>query len=280
MRIIDSHLHVWDRARAEYAWLGPHLEVIDRSIHFEEIEPTLDGEGVDGVVLVQSADQQGDTDNLLELAAREPRVLGVVAWVPLEDPAEAERRLPALQANPRVVGIRNLVHDRPDPDWVLRPDFDAGLGLLEDAGLTFDFVTADPAALPRLVTVAERHPRLRIVLDHLGKPPLGGAAAELGAWETSLGDVAALPNVFAKVSGLYPTEGTLDQSQLEHVIGAARDAFGTDRLMYGGDWPMSLLQGGYGNVLAGIRNAVADWDTPDQAALWAGTAERFYRLKG
>ncbi|MGN6741861.1 MAG: amidohydrolase family protein [Amnibacterium sp.] len=279
--IIDAHLHVWDRTRADYAWLGPHLAPIDRTVAFDEVVPALDRHGVDGVVLVQAADEAGDTAALLELAAREPRVLGVVAWVPLERPAEAAPMLDDLLATGRVVGIRNLIHDRSDPDWALREAFDRGLGLLEERGVPFDFVTRDAAALPRLLEVARRHPGLPLVLDHLGKPSFRRSSALRRAWDGWIREAGAVPTIAAKVSGLY-ADGTdpaaWRDDDVRAVTAAALDAFGSARLLYGGDWPVSLTAGGYDRVLHAMRTALADLPAEQREDVLWRTAARVYRL--
>lgn len=279
--IIDSHLHVWDRRRAAYAWLGPDVAAVDRDIELDEVVPQLEESGVTGVVLVQSADEPGDTDNMLEVAEANHLVLGVVGWVPLEHPREAERRLDLLRENPRIVGIRNLIHDRSDPDWALRPDFGAGLALLEDVGLPFDFVTGGPDALARLLVVADRHPRLRIVLDHLGKPPLSGSSEALAGWEARIRELATRPNVVAKVSGLYassdPAEGWT-VPRVAEAAGVAFDAFGPERVMYGGDWPMSTMAGGYRRVFEAISSVAAHLSESDRGRFFSGNAARFYGL--
>ncbi|MFJ4037576.1 amidohydrolase family protein [Microbacterium sp. NPDC090007] len=279
--IIDAHLHVWDRSRARYDWLGPHLPEVDRDVAFDEIGPVLARLGVRGAVLVQSADNAEDTRNMLREAASAPIVLGVVGWVPLEAPDRAREQFAALAAEPRIVGIRNLIHDRPDPDWVLAPAFGEGLAQLAQHGMPFDFVTANPAALSRLDRIAADHPTVTFVLDHLAKPPINGDADAHAAWERALRAVAARPNVVAKVSGLYSAVGAEDswtQGALDRVVDVAADAFGAERLMYGGDWPMSLRAGGYERVLDGIRSATRGWSAAASEQLWWRTAARTYGL--
>ena len=278
--IIDSHLHVWDRSRAEYAWLGPEIPEVNRDVFIDEVKPSLERAGVTGVVLVQSADESSDTEYMLEVAA-DPVVLGVVGWVPLEDPREAEHALAALRANPAIVGIRNLIHDRPDPDWVLRSNFDAGVGLLEDSGLPFDFVTSTPDAITRLLYVADRHPRLRLVLDHLGKPPLTGTAAEMERWAQLMHEAASRPNVYAKVSGLYGSAGSEAEwttQQLADASAVAFETFGAGRVMYGGDWPMSTMAGGYDRVFDALKAHANGLAPEDQERFFWKNASQFYGL--
>lgn len=281
MLIIDSHLHVWDRSGAEYSWLGPDLPEVNRNIFLDEVKPSLERAGVTGVILVQSADEQGDTDNMLEVAS-DPLVLGIVGWVPLERPREAEHRLSALRENPAIVGIRNLIHDRSDPDWVLRPEFDVGLGLLEDSGLPFDFVTGGPDAIGRLLRIADRHPRLKIVLDHLGKPPISGGAGDIEQWAGLMRQAAERPNIFAKVSGLYASHGPADRwthQQVAVAVAVAFQTFGADRVMYGGDWPMAIMAGGYDRVFDALKDAVAQLAPESKDRFFWRNASAFYQLR-
>jgi len=272
---------VWDRSRARYDWLGPHLPEVNRDIAFREIMPVLNRLGIDGVVLVQSADDAGDTRNMLDEASAAPAVLGVVGWAPLEAPDRARVELARLAAEPRIVGIRNLIHDRPDPDWVLTPAFGEGLELLREHGMPFDFVTANPHALSRLDRIAGDNPGVTFVLDHLAKPPINGDADAQSEWARALGAVATRSNVVAKVSGLYSSVGAEDswtQDGIDRVVAVAVDAFGPERLMYGGDWPMSLRAGGYERVLDALRSAVHDWPAEAAEHLWWRTAVYAYGL--
>jgi L-fuconolactonase len=281
MRTVDAHLHVWDLARAAYPWLGPQLAPIDVSLGIADVRAELAAAAVDGVVLVQAADNPEDTDNMFAVADRAPEVVGVVAWVPLDRPELAARRIAELRADARFVGVRSLIHDRSDRDWIVGPDPDAGLALLAAQGVPFDYVTADPAALRHVPTICERHPDLRLVIDHLGKPPVGGSAAELRSWRDLLARAAASPSVSAKISGLYPPAGdptAWTAGDLQRIIETALDIFGPDRLMLGSDWPISVLAGGYGRVWGELVGIVGALDAATRDALLGGTATAFYRL--
>ncbi|KQQ05458.1 MULTISPECIES: amidohydrolase family protein [unclassified Rathayibacter] len=277
--VVDAHQHVWDRTKARYDWLGPDLPEIDRSIFFDELRPQLRAAGVDATVLVQSADEAADTDEMLRVAAANPEIAGVVVYVPLERPQEAHDRLAELRRDLHVVGVRNLIHDQPDPDWILRPDVDEGLGVLEAAGVPFDYVAVLPRHLAHLPVLAERHPQLSIVIDHLSKPPIGLGSDE--PWRSLIARAAENPRVVAKVSGLYSATrdaASWTTGQLVPVVEHALACFGAERLMYGGDWPVSLTAGGYARVWAALHEVTADWSEADSARLWGGTAREFYRL--
>jgi L-fuconolactonase len=279
--VVDAHQHVWNRGAARYDWLGPQLAPIDHDFDLDDALPSMARAGVDATILVQAADNAGDTRNMLAVADRHPEVVGVVAWVPLEDPDAAAAGLDELRRDPRIVGIRNLIHDRPDPDWVLRDGFDAGLGLLEAAGLAFDYVTSGPARLAHLPAISARHPKLRIVIDHLGKPPIGADARARRHWRGLLTEAARNPLVFAKVSGLYPAVGPMEAWTVDDVRPFVDDAltvFGAERLMFGSDWPVSVLAGGYDRVWDGLAPILDDLAPPERAAILGGTAAAFYRL--
>ena len=277
--VIDAHQHVWNLRRARYDWLGPDLPAINRTIEFDELRPQLRAAGVAATVLVQSADNADDSDYMFDVAAAHPEVVGVVAWLPLDRAAEAADRLAELQRNPLFVGVRTLIHDLPDPDWLLRPDVDVGLGLLEAADVPFDLVAVLPRHLELVPILSERHPGLRIVIDHLGKPPLGQPVQE--PWRTLLARAAENPNVYGKVSGLYPVAGTTlpgATDQLRPVVRHALDVFGADRLMYGGDWPISMLAGGYAAAHRNLSEVFAGLTAQERDRLWCTTAAEFYRL--
>jgi L-fuconolactonase len=276
--IIDAHQHVWDLTRSPYPWLGPHVPQWNRTFTFEELRPQLSRHGVTATVLVQSDDHDGDTRLMLEVADRHPQVAAIVAYVPLDRPEEAARRLAELRHDDRVVGVRNLIHDLPDPDWILRPEVDEGLSVLEDAGVTFDYVAVLPRHLEHVPTLVERHPDLRLVIDHLAKPPIGAARAE--PWRSLLTAAAEGPLVHAKVSGLYPGADMQAWSvpALRPFVDHALEVFGAERLMYGGDWPISEAAGGYDRVFTGLCDVLGGLREDEREQVWSGTAQRFYRI--
>ncbi|MCS4277109.1 L-fuconolactonase [Mycetocola sp. BIGb0189] len=273
--LIDAHLHVWDRTRARYEWLNDSHAPINRDMPLAEAP--LTAAGVSGAILVQAADNPEDTAHMLAVAAADSRILGVVGYVPLHEPDLAAAALDRLSTEPAIVGIRNLTHDRADPDWLVRPEVLAGIALVAERGLPLDIVAALPRHLEHIPVIADRFPDLRIILDHLGTPPVGG---DLDAhWHGALADAAARPNVWAKVSGLYPAgRASATVAELEPVLTRALRCFGADRLMLGSDWPINELFGGPAETWRALL-ALTDTLTLDQrAALRHRTAERAYAL--
>ena len=277
--VIDAHQHVWDPARAEYSWLGPQHAPIDGAMSFEQLQPELEAAGVAYTVQVQSADNSDDTAVMRESAAAHPEIAGIVGWVPLDRPEEAAAMLEGWRGDSLMVGVRNLIHDRADADWLLRPEVDEGLGVLEEAGLPFDVVAVLPRHLELIPIIAERHPRLRMVIDHLSKPPIGLDSWE--PWSTLIAEAAAVPTVFGKVSGLYSAtgdEGAWTTDTVRPAFERALEVFGVERLMYGGDWPVSVLAGGYTRVWQGLQPLFAELSEADREQLLGRTAARFYAL--
>ncbi len=279
MTVVDAHQHFWDPERVEYPWLAPYYPELDRRYGFEDLAPHLVANGVDATVLVQSADDLADDEAMFEIATEHREIAGVVAWVPLDDPDRTGELLARFGATGKLAGVRTLIHNQPDPDWVLQPSVAEGLDLLAEAGLPFDLVAVLPRHLAHASTLCERHPELRIVIDHLAKPPIG--AATLEPWLALIAAAAGSPNVFAKLSGLYPASGDREPWTVDDLRAAfdrALDLFGPDRLMFGSDWPICEVAGGYETVVGALFELISELRPHERDALRGGTATRCYRL--
>ncbi|CAN5140853.1 amidohydrolase family protein [soil metagenome] len=277
--IIDAHHHLWDPARADYPWLDDSLPTINRPMEFAELEPQLAAAGIDRTVLVQSANNAGDTQYMLEQATLHPMIAAVVGWVPLDKPELAAAQLDDLQKHPAFRGIRPGINHDPDADWLLRDDVTEGVRLLAERGLPFDLVSVRRRHLDLVTEFSQRHPTLRIVIDHLSKPPVKREDWE--PWRTNFARAAENPLVFAKISGVFPSRGPMDQwivDDLRPFVDYALDLFGPDRLMYGSDWPISDLAGGYARVWDGLNEIFDDLAPADRDAILGGTAARFYSI--
>lgn len=278
MRVIDAHQHIWDLESVEYPWLVPEYGVLYQSYSQDEADALLRACGVDGSVLVQSANSVEDTKWMQRAADASPMVKAIVGWVPLYDVAGAERILDEYASDPRIVGIRHLIHTEPDADWLLRSDVGEGLHLLEERGYSFDVVAVLPRHLELVPIISERHPRLRMVIDHLAKPPI--LQREREPWSQMLREAAQNPNVYAKVSGLNTAadpEGWT-AADLRPYVEHALAVFGAQRLMYGGDWPVTNLAGGYERVWSATQELLAQLDESSRSAILGGSASDFYRI--
>lgn len=279
MVVVDAHQHFWDPRRVSYPWLATEFPELDRPLGFEDLAPHLRLSGVDATVLVQSDDEGADDDLMLEIASAHPEIAGVVAWAPLDDPPALEAAVARLRRSSKVVGVRVLIHSRPDPDWLVLPEVQTGLGVLEREGLAFDVVATLPRHLELVPVIAASHPDLRIVIDHLAKPPIG---RDLSPWSERVRRAAEFPNVYAKVSGLYPARGDRapwTPEDLRPAFSTALAAFGAERLMLGSDWPICEVAGGYERVTLALRELGADLSEGERSALQGETAIRCYGLK-
>lgn len=292
--VIDSHMHVWDPARSTYSWLtpasDPSLRVLDRAYDLAEVTLPLAAQGIDAVVLVQAADTVEDTLNMFAQAGlSQGRVAGIVAWVPLHLPDVAAGLLDDWSAHP-VVGTRHLIHREPDERWLLRPDVDDGLALLSERGLAFDVCAESVALLSLVPTIAERHPELRIVVDHLAKPPIAarwqdrpGARGSQGwrPWAHALAAAAEAPSVHVKLSGLNTSAPPGWSAEVfQPYVDLALEAFGPSRTLIGSDWPFARLAAeSFGQVWSQTAATVAHLSPLDRARVLGETARAVYHLE-
>jgi L-fuconolactonase len=276
---IDAHQHFWNPERVPLPWLRAEHAPIARAFEPAELEPQLAASDVMATILVQSACADEDTELMLEYAARHDWIGAVVGWLPLADPQRATERLEQLGRQPKIRGIRHLIHDEPDSHWVLRPAVLEGLALVEAAGLVLELPAVFPRHLEDVPELAERFPGLTIVIDHLGKPPLG--RDDFSLWAQQLQTAAEYPNVNAKISGLNTALDRSDwgATELRPAIEVALRVFGPDRLLCGSDWPVSLLNDGeYQRIWVETRRALELVAPDDAPTSLHATARRLYRL--
>jgi L-fuconolactonase len=275
--VIDSHVHVWDASLVSYPWL-PEARGLASRYTLSEVLPGFDAAGVTGCVLVQAADDVADTELMLATAAEHPdRVLGVVGWVPLTDPACAEALLDRWAGQP-LVGVRHLIHRDPDPRLLLRPEVDDTLAMLAERGLAFDACAESLDLLTLVPLLAAKHHQLQVVIDHLAKPPIRERGWQ--PWASLLAEAAALPNVVAKLSGLNTAASAgWTAADFAPYVDHALEVFGPQRLLYGGDWPFALLAADdYTQVWHGIEACLAELDEAGRAAVLHDNAVAAYGL--
>jgi L-fuconolactonase len=275
---IDAHQHFWNLEKVEYPWLVPTFGPIYRTIEAAELEPLLKANGIDKTVIVQAMDSYEDTDYMLETAAQFGWVAGIVGWVPLNKPDEAAKKLEFYTKNPLFKGIRHLIHEEKDPNWVIQDDVIEGLKVLATFGLTFDVVAVLPEHLQHVSTLAARIPNLKIVIDHLAKPPIKDKQME--PWASLIKEAAAYPNVYAKLSGLNTAADweSWSSADIKPYIDYAFDIFGAERLLFGSDWPVANLAGDYTKVWVETNKALEGRSQAEIDAVLGGTAIEFYGL--
>ncbi|MGY2049844.1 amidohydrolase family protein [Methylobacterium sp. JK268] len=268
---VDAHMHVWRIADRAGHWPPPDLTVLHRDFTPADLVTRLDEAGIDGAVLVQSLPDEAETASLLAVAAEHPVVRGVVGWTDLKAPA-APAAIARLARNPRLKGLRPMLQDLVDEAWIDDPALAPAVDAMVAHDLAFDALVR-PGHLPHLRAFAARHPALRIVVDHGGKPRIGGGS--LTAWRTSMADLAALPNVVCKLSGLLTEVVGDGHAEVESCAATLLALFGPERLIWGSDWPVLTLAADYGTWLGQCRAMVP---ADHHGAVFGGNAVRFYRL--
>ncbi|GAA1870166.1 amidohydrolase family protein [Myceligenerans crystallogenes] len=278
-QILDAHLHVWERARHPQPWIDPRtMAAIDRDFPPASAAAELSRNDVGGSVVVQAVNDLTETVDLLSGTRDLDAVAGVVGWIDLTGDVDAQVTM--LRSGPggeKLVGVRHVTFAEEDERWLSRADVGHGLDALARLGLTFD-VLVGHHQLAQVADVVGDHPRTAFVLDHLGKVPLRGT--ELVDWAADLALVARRPNVVAKVSGLVTEDeaGRWSTERLRPVVRHALRTFGPGRLLYGSDWPLAELEGGYGAWLRAYLELTGHLPAADQAAVDGRNAARIYGI--
>jgi L-fuconolactonase len=276
---IDTHQHFWNLSKVDYAWLAPAYGPIYNNFAPQDLEPQLRKAGIDKTVLVQSANNTEDTVSMLTQAECYDWIGGVVGWVPLYDHAVANRLLDRYAKHPKWRGVRHLNHEEADPDWLVRKDVLGGIKLLEERGMTLDVVAIFPKHIGHVPTIANHAPNLKVVIDHLAKPPI--KAKKIKDWKAAMKAAAQCPNVYAKVSGLNTAANWANWSadDLKPYIDATLELFGAERCMFGSDWPVAILAGDYAKVWRETKAALKGYGKKDVDAVLGGTAQQVYRVQ-
>lgn len=276
-RRIDAHQHFWRYSPAEYAWINEDMRAIRRDFLPADLAPLLAQTGIDGTVAVQARQSLTETHWLLELASAHTWIRGVVGWVPLANEGASIRpQLDRLAAHPQFKGVRHVLQDEPD-SYFEDPAFNAALREVAALGLTYDLlITA--RQLHVALRFVDRHPELRIVVDHLAKPRADGAPPP--EWRAGIADLARRPNVFCKFSGLV-TEvpgWSWTPALLRPYFEVVLSAFGPSRLMFGSDWPVCLVAASYADWVHFVGDCVTSLSPDERDAILGGSATTFYRL--
>jgi L-fuconolactonase len=290
--VVDAHQHVWDLSVRAQPWLDQDgLAPLRRNFTMADLEHEAAAAGVTSTVVVQTVIEPDETPELLALAAGHELIAGVVGWAGLADPGVGDEiaALLELPGSDCLAGLRHPVLMERDDGWLRRPEVLRGLAAVAEAGLAYDVVCTQ-RQLPAAVSAAAARPGLTFVLDHLGNPE--GEAPDDGPWASALRQFAALPNTVAKLSGVLseafsgragpgapgaPGVARIDP-RVRRYFDLSLCAFGPYRLMFGSDWPPCTLTSSYAGVLGAARALCAELSPAEQAAVFAGTARRCYRL--
>jgi L-fuconolactonase len=274
---IDTHQHFWQYNPAEHTWMTAAMPGLKRDLLPPDLKPLLDANNIGGTVAVQARQSLAETEWLLALAAQYPFILGVVGWVDLQSP-QVDEQLRRYAANPKLVGVRHVVQDEPDDQFMLRPAFLRGLEALGAFDLAYDLLLY-PKHLPVAVKVVQKFPRQRFVLDHIAKPFI--KAGRLEPWDEQLRFLARFDNVTCKVSGMV-TEAAWSQwtpEDFQPYLDVVFDCFGTSRLMFGSDWPVCTLAAHYREVVNLVRDYLRGLPTNAVERVMGQNAVGAYRLK-
>jgi L-fuconolactonase len=275
--IIDSHQHFWQVGRFDYPWMSAEVATLYRDFLPDSLEPILSDCGVQQTVLVQASNRLEETRWLLELADRHRFIAGVVGWVDLMSP-QVEEQLVAFTTHPKFKGVRHLVESEPTDNWLAQPRVLDSLKVLASHGVAYDLLV-HTRHLKYVLTVAEHCPDLRLVIDHMAKPPI--ASGEIKEWAHELKAVAQIPGIHCKLSGLVTEadHAAWKPADLTPYVEYALEWFGAERMMIGSDWPVCLLAASYEQALEAYQELLAGLNDRERQRIFAGNAARFYRLE-
>jgi L-fuconolactonase len=276
--VIDTHHHFWRYLADEYPWITEAMPVLHQDYLPLHLEKAASSAGVSGVISVQARESVAETEALLRMADECPLVRGVVGWAPLTDPRAAEV-LDRFCSDPRLLGVREVIQGRPDARFFDNPAFHGGLREVARRNLTYDLlIYADQ--LPAAIRCVDQHADLNFVLDHAAKPPI--AREQFPAdWAREIRNLGRRTNVCCKVSGLVTEviDADWDTRLLQPYFETLLDAFGSDRLMFGSDWPVCLLRSSYPRWVEAVRTLVKPLSAGERERILTGNAARAYRLK-
>jgi L-fuconolactonase len=276
MNVIDAHQHFWQPGRFDYPWMRRAVPVLYRDYLPATLRPILAQNHISATVLVQASNSLAESQWLLKLAQRNSFIAGVVGWVDLKSDA-VEQQLCELIANPKFKGVRHLVESEPQDDWLVQPDVIRGLRVLAKHSVAYDMLV-HTRHLTHVRTIAEECPGLRLVIDHMAKPPI--AQQSISEWAAQLKSVAEFPHIHCKLSGLV-TEADHNSwtiTDLRPFVDCALELFGPHRLMFGSDYPVCLLAASYDRVLESFQELLKGVDEEDRARVFGQNAREFYRL--
>ncbi len=274
--MIDAHQHFWKFTLEEFGWLEGSLAGLRRDFFPQQLRDTLADTEVNGVISVQARRTLAETEWLLDLAAQDKIIRGVVGWIPFKDKSIGTL-LDRLCQNPAFKGAREVLQGEPDSEYLTHPDFDRGMRELTRRRLPYDLLIFQDQ-LPAAARFVQRHPDQVFILDHMGKPEIRKEFPH--AWATGIHTLAAMDNVYCKVSGVV-TEIREEECNVDLIrpyFQTVCDAFGPARLMFGSDWPVCLARAQYGQWIEMTEQLIAPFSPLEREQFFHATAQKVYRL--
>lgn len=275
---VDSHQHFWQVSRGDYYWMSPAVPVLYRDYYPEDLKPHLTSNNIDKTILVQAAPTVSETDFLLGLAHHHDFVGGVVGWLDMEG-TDFPDQLAKYCEKRKFIGLRPMLQDLAEDDYILKPAVVRSLKLVAERGLTFDFLTY-VRHLPYVLRVLDKVPNVRAVIDHISKPEI--RAQKMEPWKSLLGEVAQHENVYCKLSGMI-TEADHTAWTPEHIrpyVEHVMECFGAERVLFGSDWPVCLQAGTYDQVIEVVSTILAPvLDKAREGKVFGSNAARFYGIR-
>lgn len=279
MHRVDSHHHFWSYSREQYGWISDSMSVLQRDFLPKDLLVETQSTHIDSVVSVQARQTLEETRWLLELAAPNAWIRGVVGWVPLASLSIRET-LEQLRVQKKLKGVRHVVQDEPDDGFLAGKEFNHGISLLKEFDLVYD-VLVYARQLPQVIPFIDRHPNQRFVLDHIAKPTIASEKFDQ-EWKRNLLELGKRPNVSCKFSGVVTEvkDETWSVDGIAAYWDTALEAFGPNRLMFGSDWPVCLLRSSYADWVAAVSVFAEKLSKTDQISFWGGNAAAAYKLDG
>ncbi len=273
---IDSHQHFWKYDPVKHAWIDDEMAVIRKDFLPSDLKKVYDENAVDGCVAVQADQTLAETDFLLHLAESNNFIKGVVGWVDLKD-SEVDGILERYHSHKKIKGWRHIVQGEADHNFLIRPDFLNGISYLEKYDYAYDILIF-PHQLGATLEFVKKFPNQKFVIDHMAKPYIKDGFFD--GWAVLMKEIAKHENVFCKMSGMI-TEADYKQwsaEQLHSYMLLVLEAFGPERIMFGSDWPVSLVAGNYTQVKNVVTDFITSLSTPEQNAIMGANAIDFYNL--
>jgi L-fuconolactonase len=274
---IDAHQHFWKFDPVRDSWITEEMDVIRRDFLPQDLMHILMHNHMEGCIAVQASQTEKENQFLIDLAATNPFIKGIVGWVDLQA-SDVEDRLKYYSKHDKVVGFRHVLQGEPQRDFMLREEFLRGVSLLGKYEFTYDILVF-PDQLAYTADFVARFPGQRFVIDHIAKPDIKNQ--EVKNWERAIREVAKCPNVHCKVSGMV-TEANWyawEEEDFKPYMDVVFDAFGVERLMFGSDWPVCMVAGGYNRVIKMVRHYTTHLTDLEKALFWGGNALKFYGIE-